>query len=93
MRRSIETIVCFVETALVFKGKTKIINGLAVVGIRIAFLQNFYCLFKIFLSNIKTPFSYVPESEGIVATNVIRIASQTFLVVVNRRIGGMAILL
>ena len=88
-----EEFVSLIEPSLVFQCEGEMIDGLPVIGVRVALLREAHGLAQIGFRLGKASLADEPESHGIETTDVIGVAAQGLLIIVHRTPGGMAVLL
>ena len=88
-----EQFVGFIILTLILQRKGEIVDWLAVVGVRVAFLRQFHGLAQIVLSLAEAPPADIPQAKLVQAAYVVGVTAQGFLVIVNRTPRGMTVLL
>ena len=87
-----ETLISLISLTLVFEGKGEVVYRFTVIWIRIALGDEFHSFAQVFLCLVETSFADEPESHCIKATDIVRVAAQSFFIIISSHIGSMTIL-
>ena len=88
-----EQVVSLLPAVLVFQGECEVEDGLAVVGVGISLFEYSHGLSQESLGPLEAPSPEEPEPRLVEAPDVVGVAAERLLVVVEGRPGGVAVLL